>query len=119
MSRHFGALRQLGYVVTDIEAAMDYWGRTLGVGPWFYNPRVPIVNYQYRGQVTVPVRLTAGTHSLSLRTSADGGATALPGSDLSLDKFDLAEVTGAESARYPAVLSRRYGATTVAGLWDW
>ena len=43
MSRHFGAIRQLGYVVPDIEAAMDYWSRTLGVGPWFYNPRVPIV----------------------------------------------------------------------------
>ncbi len=54
MSRHFGAIRQLGYVVHDIEAAMDYWSRTLGVGPWFYNPRVPIVNYQYRGQAHQP-----------------------------------------------------------------
>ncbi|MCH3703152.1 VOC family protein, partial [Campylobacter lari] len=33
----------------DIEAAMDYWSRTLGVGPWFYNPKVPIVNYRYDG----------------------------------------------------------------------
>jgi catechol 2,3-dioxygenase-like lactoylglutathione lyase family enzyme len=54
MSRHFGAIRQLGYVVHDIEAAMDYWSRTLGVGPWFYNPRVPIVNYQYRGETHQP-----------------------------------------------------------------
>ena len=29
---------------------MHYWSRELGVGPWFYNPRVPIVNYRYRGQ---------------------------------------------------------------------
>lgn len=50
MSRFFGEIRQAGYVVNDIEAAMDYWSRVLGIGPWFYNPRVPIVNYTYRGE---------------------------------------------------------------------
>ncbi|MCP5280142.1 MAG: VOC family protein [Rhodoferax sp.] len=50
MSRHFGEIRQLGYVVRDIEAAMAYWSETLGVGPWFYNPKVPIKNYLYRGE---------------------------------------------------------------------
>ena len=50
MSRHFGEIRQLGYVVRDIEASMAYWSETLGVGPWFYNPKVPIWNYQYRGE---------------------------------------------------------------------
>ncbi|MFT0548733.1 VOC family protein [Allopusillimonas ginsengisoli] len=54
MSRFFGEIRQLGYVVTDIEAAMDYWSKTLGVGPWYYNPRVPIENYQYKGQAYEP-----------------------------------------------------------------
>lgn len=54
MSRHFGAIRQLGYVVPDIEEAMAYWSKTLGVGPWFYNPRVPIVNYRYRGEAYEP-----------------------------------------------------------------
>jgi catechol 2,3-dioxygenase-like lactoylglutathione lyase family enzyme len=54
MSRHFGAIRQLGYVVPDIEAAMAYWSGTLGVGPFFYNPRVPIRNYTYRGQSYEP-----------------------------------------------------------------
>ena len=49
MSRFFGEIRQAGYVVDDIEKAMDYWSRELGIGPWFYNPRVPIVNYRYRG----------------------------------------------------------------------
>ena len=29
---------------------MDYWSKTLGVGPWFYNPKVPIKNYLYRGE---------------------------------------------------------------------
>ena len=54
MSRHFGAIRQLGYVVHDIEAAMDYWSKTLGVGPWFYNPKVPIKNYVYKGESHEP-----------------------------------------------------------------
>ena len=54
MSRFFGQIRQLGYVVPDIEAAMEYWSKTLGVGPWYYNPRVPIVNYRYDGQSYEP-----------------------------------------------------------------
>lgn len=54
MSILSGGIRQLGYVVHDIEAAMHYWSRELGVGPWFYNPRVPIVNYRYRGQQYEP-----------------------------------------------------------------
>ena len=54
MSQHFGEIRQLGYVVKDIEAAMDYWSKTLGVGPWYYNPKVPIKNYRYRGESYEP-----------------------------------------------------------------
>lgn len=50
MSRFFGEIRQAGYVVDDIEAAMDHWSRVLGVGPFFYNERVPIKNYTYRGE---------------------------------------------------------------------
>jgi catechol 2,3-dioxygenase-like lactoylglutathione lyase family enzyme len=54
VSRFFGPIRQLGYVVPDIEAAMRYWSGTLGVGPFFYNDRVPIVNYRYRGEAYEP-----------------------------------------------------------------
>jgi len=54
MSRFLGEIRQLGYVVHDIEAAMDYWSKTLGVGPWYYNPKVPIVNYRYKGEAHQP-----------------------------------------------------------------
>ncbi len=50
MSRFLGEIRQLGYVVKDIEASMAYWHEELGVGPWYYNPRVPIVNYRYHGE---------------------------------------------------------------------
>ena len=54
MSRFLGQIRQLGYVVDDIEASMEYWHRELGVGPWYYNPKVPIVNYRYRGESYQP-----------------------------------------------------------------
>lgn len=54
MSKFFGEIRQLGYVVNDIDAAMEYWSSTLGVGPWYYNPKVPIENYQYRGECYEP-----------------------------------------------------------------
>lgn len=50
MSRFFGEIRQVAYLVPDIEAAMDYWSSVLGVGPWYYNPKVPIRNYTYRGE---------------------------------------------------------------------
>jgi catechol 2,3-dioxygenase-like lactoylglutathione lyase family enzyme len=50
MSRFFGEIRQVAYLVPDIEAAMSYWADVLGVGPWFYNPKVPIENYTYRGR---------------------------------------------------------------------
>lgn len=50
MSRFLGEIRQLGYVVDDIEASMAHWSDVMGVGPWFYNPKVPIEDYVYEGQ---------------------------------------------------------------------
>jgi hypothetical protein len=67
MSRVFGPIRQLGYVVPDIEAAMHYWSNTLGVGPFFYNERVPIVNYRYRGESYEPHNSVALANSGSLQ----------------------------------------------------
>ena len=49
MSNLLGPIRQLGYVVDDIEAGMKHWSDVMGVGPWFYNPRVPIEDYTYDG----------------------------------------------------------------------
>lgn len=54
MSSFLGPIRQLGYVVPDIEAAMEYWRKVMGVGPWFYNPRVPIEDYRYDGRSYTP-----------------------------------------------------------------
>lgn len=49
MSRIFGPVRQLGYVVRDIEAAMAHWSGTLGIGPFFLFEKVVIDDFQYRG----------------------------------------------------------------------
>lgn len=57
MSRFFGAIRQNGYVVRDIEAAMDHWSRLYGIGPWFYIERVSIDFFRYRGKES-PVELS-------------------------------------------------------------
>lgn len=50
MSRFYGEIRQNGYVVRDIEAAMRHWTEVLGVGPFFYIERVPIEDFRYRGE---------------------------------------------------------------------
>lgn len=49
MSRIFGPVRQNGYVVRDIEAALKYWTEVLGVGPFYYIENVPVENFTYRG----------------------------------------------------------------------
>ncbi|MEM9176061.1 MAG: VOC family protein [Myxococcota bacterium] len=61
MSRLFGDVRQNGYVVRDIEAAMRHWVDVMGVGPWFYLERAPIDAFTYRGtpsDVEVSIALT-------------------------------------------------------------
>jgi catechol 2,3-dioxygenase-like lactoylglutathione lyase family enzyme len=67
MSRFFGEIRQVAYLVPDIEAAMDHWSRVLGVGPWYYNPKVPIRHYHYRGQRYEPHNSVALANAGSLQ----------------------------------------------------
>ena len=50
MSRIFGEIRQNGYVVRDIEAALKHWTEVLGVGPFYYFERAPITAFHYRGE---------------------------------------------------------------------
>jgi hypothetical protein len=42
VSRHFGTLFQVGYVVRDLDAALEHWVEVLGIGPFFLVP-MPIV----------------------------------------------------------------------------
>jgi hypothetical protein len=72
----------------------------------------PHQRWQYRGSAEVTIPLTAGRHTLSLRSSLDG-ATVLPNSDITLDKFLLTDVTGGEPTAYPASTLRYYGGAHV------
>lgn len=49
MSRIFGSINQIGYVVRDIQAAMERWVHN-GVGPWFYIEDVTTDYFRYRGK---------------------------------------------------------------------
>jgi hypothetical protein len=62
----------------------------------------------YRGSAEAEIELPAGEHQLSLRASRDG-TTALPGSDITLDKYVLTDVTGGEPTVYPASTMRLEG----------
>jgi hypothetical protein len=67
VSRFFGEIRQAGYVVDDLEAAMRHWSEVIGVGPFFYNERVPIRNYTYRGERHEPHNSVALANSGGLQ----------------------------------------------------
>lgn len=66
MSVLYGGIRQVGYVVKDIEQAMRMWSDTLGVGPWFYKEEVGTTEFRYYG---VPSRLPK--LSIALANSGD------------------------------------------------
>lgn len=40
MSRFLGNVRQNGYVVRDMDAALRHWTEVLGVGPFYYIEQV-------------------------------------------------------------------------------
>jgi len=71
------------------------------------------LNWGYRGTADVTLHLSAGTHALSLRASKDG-TTLLPGADITLDRFDLYDVTSGERATYPAVDATLAGGATLS-----
>jgi hypothetical protein len=50
MSRIFGTVHQIGYVVKDIEKAMAHWSSKLGVGPWFYKEDTGMSEFTYYGK---------------------------------------------------------------------
>lgn len=69
--------------------------------------------WKYRGSAEVEIALTAGTHVLSLRASADGSSV-LPNADITLDKFLLTDVTDGEKIVYPASATRLAGGAQLA-----
>ena len=56
-------VRQLGYVVSDMDAAINYWVNTMGAGPFFFIKHCALKNQQLRGQpaaVDVDVDIALG-----------------------------------------------------------
>jgi catechol 2,3-dioxygenase-like lactoylglutathione lyase family enzyme len=54
MSQIFGPIRQNGYVVRDLEAAMRHWTDVMGVGPFTHMPHVRPDDFVYRGRSSSP-----------------------------------------------------------------
>ena len=65
MSTLLGPVRQVGYVIRDIERAMAGW-LAVGVGPWFYQEDVQPREFRYRGEPSRPPRM-----SMAIANSGD------------------------------------------------
>jgi len=52
VSYKFGDIRQIAFVVRDIDQAMRYWTHTLGIGPFFIKRNIQFTNFVYRGDCT-------------------------------------------------------------------
>lgn len=55
MSRLFPRIDQLGYVVPDLERAIDTWSRVRGVGPFFVAEKLEMPDFWFRGERSDPV----------------------------------------------------------------
>jgi len=53
MSNIFGAYRQNGYVLPDLDLAMKKWAK-LGVGPFFRLTDLPLASFAYEGSSALP-----------------------------------------------------------------
>ncbi|MGH7078503.1 MAG: VOC family protein, partial [Acetobacteraceae bacterium] len=58
MSRLFGPLRQMGFVVRDLDKAMRHWVDVCGVGPWFVAEKLPLNGFWYKEQPYPDIHLT-------------------------------------------------------------
>lgn len=58
MSRLFGSIRQVAFVVRDLDLALEYWTQVLGVGPFFALRRLSPESYRYRGKPSPPPCVT-------------------------------------------------------------
>jgi hypothetical protein len=54
MKPPFGVISQNAFVVADIDAAIDYWERTMHVGPFFKFPKIEFSEADYRGRKASP-----------------------------------------------------------------
>jgi catechol 2,3-dioxygenase-like lactoylglutathione lyase family enzyme len=120
-----GAIRQIGYVVRDLDAAMESWCG-LGVGPWFTLRNLEQPNCLYRGQPCSPTTSLAFANSGALqveliqvhddgpsiyREFVDGGREGFHQLAWWADDFDEL-MRKATAAGWPIVFSGDGGGTT-------
>jgi hypothetical protein len=58
MGHLLGPVMQNGFVVADLNAAIDHWARTIGVGPFFVFEKVAFKECWYRGKPATDIDLT-------------------------------------------------------------
>lgn len=46
----FGRAKQNGYVVHDLDAAVEHWTKRLGVGPFFRKDHIDLEHYEFEGR---------------------------------------------------------------------
>ncbi|MCB1476969.1 MAG: VOC family protein [Rhodobiaceae bacterium] len=63
MTSFFGPICQLGYVVADLDRAIDYLLKSMGCGPIFVAKHVAPVDFFYRGNASRPELSVAYTQS--------------------------------------------------------
>lgn len=66
MSRIFGPIYQNGYVVENVDAAINSWVNVLGVGP-FFRASIELDLYRHRGKESLPVIEVALAYSGELQ----------------------------------------------------
>ena len=54
MSRIFGPIDQICWVVPDIDASMKYWADALGIGPWFCARNLAPTDFEHMGAASQP-----------------------------------------------------------------
>ncbi len=73
-----GPIRQIGYVVRDLDATMQSWCK-VGVGPWFTMRNLEQKNCRYRGRYCEPTIsigfANSGPLQVELIQQHDGGAS--------------------------------------------
>ena len=58
MERIFGPVMQNGFVVADLERAIDHWTRVMHVGPFFLFERIEFAECWYRDRPATDIDLT-------------------------------------------------------------
>lgn len=85
-----GRVVQMGYVVADLERALDHWTKRLGVGPFLVAPRIDYAELYLRG---TPIRIEN-----SVALASHGGM-----------QIELIQQTGGDASIFAEFLARRGG----------